>query len=45
MMDVSVNFIEGILLQYRHILNHHTLHFKYITKILVNYTSIKLEIK
>ena len=43
-MDVLVNSIVGILSQciMYYVSNHYLLHFKYITILFVNYTSIKL---
>lgn len=40
-MDVLINLIVVIILQYIHVSNHHTEHSKY-TVLFVNYTSIML---
>ena len=41
-MDVLINSMGGILSQCICISNHHVVHFKHLTILFVNYTSIKL---
>lgn len=41
-MDVLINPMVGILLQCIHMLNHHDVHYKYLTILFANYTLTKL---
>lgn len=43
-MDGWVNLMGGILSKCMLVLNHHDVHFNYLTILLVNYTSIKQKI-
>ena len=42
MISVLINMMGGTFSQYSHVSNHHDIHFKYLTTLFVNYTSIKL---
>ena len=41
-LDVLIHLAMGLISQCTHTSDHHIVHFKYITILLVNYTSVKL---
>lgn len=43
MMNVLIESMVGIPSQYIHVSNDHVIHFKYITILFVNYTSVKVK--